>query len=166
MFYEVIAQFAKADAPSFKTPGYEGYLSEARDYFNMRSRVATNPKEITELHVIDEKTVRIILRSQDQLKISQVSRSLRVFSMYLIDESHPLNFSELVSGKRLFKMSASEFGSGDDSDLVIDEGENSEDDLQVLKTMISLLDDAKVNRRAKEVKDEILGLLVNYREGR
>ena len=104
MFYEVIAQFAKADAPSFKTPGYEEYLSEARDYFNIKSRVATNPKEITELHVIDEKTVRIILRSHDQLKISQVSRSLRVFSMYLIDESHPLNFSELVSGKRLFKM--------------------------------------------------------------
>nr|DAL68049.1 MAG TPA: hypothetical protein [Caudoviricetes sp.] len=166
MFYEVIAQFAKADAPSFKTPGYEEYLSEARDYFNIKSRVATNPKEITELHVIDEKTVRIILRSHDQLKISQVSRSLRVFSMYLIDESHPLNFSELVSGKRLFKMSASEFGSSEDSGLVPDEGENSEDDLLVLKTMISLLDDAKVNMRAKEVKNEILGLLANYREGR
>lgn len=166
MFYELIVQFAKADAPSFKTPGYEEYLSEARDYFNMKSRVATNPKEITELHVIDDKTVRAILRSKDQLKISQVSRSLRVFSMYLIDESHPLNFSELVSGKRLFKMSASEFGSDADSDLVPDEGENSEDDLLVLKTMISLLDDAKVNIRAKETKNEITELLVNYREGR
>lgn len=166
MFYELIAQFAKADAPSFKTPGYEEYLSEARDYFNMRSRVATNPKEITELHVIDEKTVRIILRSQDQLKISQVSRSLRVFSMYLIDESHPLNFSELVSGKRLFKMSASEFGAGADSDLAQDDGENSEDDLLILKNMILLLDDAKVNGRAKEVKNEMLGLLANYREGK
>lgn len=164
MFYEVIAQFAKADAPSFRTPGYEEYLSEARDYFNMKSRVATNPKEITELHIIDEKTVRIILRSQDQLKISQVSRSLRVFSMYLIDESHSLNFSGLISGKRLFKMSASEFGSSEVLDLALDEGENREDDLVVLKTMILLLDDAKVNRKAKELKNEILGLLANYRE--
>lgn len=108
-FYEVIAQFAKADAPSFYTEGYESYLVEAKDYFNIRSRVATNPKEITELHIIDDETIRIIFRSQDELNVAQVSRSLRVFSMYLIDKGHPLNFSSLVSGKRLFRMQASEF---------------------------------------------------------
>ena len=111
MFYEVIAQFAKAGAPSFYTPGYEGYLSEAKDYFNIRSRVATNPKEITELGIIDDKTIRIIFRSHDKLRLEQISRSLRVFSMYLIDETHPLNFSSLISGKRLFRMHASEFAS-------------------------------------------------------
>lgn len=165
MFYEIIAQFAKANAPSFKTPGYEAYLSEARDYFNMKSRVATNPKEITELHVIDEKTIRIILRSQDQLQVSQVSRSLRVFSMYLIDESHPLNFGELVSGKRLFRMSASEFGINTNTDLATDEDENN-DDLKILKSMILLLDDAKVNSRAQEAKHEILSVLTQYKEER
>ena len=165
MFYEIIAQFAKANAPSFKTPGYEAYLSEAQDYFNMKSRVATNPKEITELHVIDEKTIRIILRSQDQLQVSQVSRSLRVFSMYLIDESHPLNFGELVSGKRLFRMSASEFGINTNTDLAINEDENN-DDLKLLKSMILLLDDAKVNNRAQEAKNEILGVLTQYKEER
>lgn len=166
MFYEVIAQFAKADAPSFKTPGYEAYLSEARDYFNMKSRVATNPKEITELNVIDEKTIRIILRSQDQLQVSQVSRSLRVFSMYLIDESHPLNFGELVSGKRLFRMSASEFVSSTNTDLASDEIEKNEDDLKILKSIILLLDDAKVNNKAQEVKCEILSVLAKYKEER
>ena len=108
MFYEVIAQFAKADAPTFRSPGFEPYLMEAKDYFNMKSRVATNPKEITELTVIDDQTIRIVFRSQEILKISQASRSLRVFSMYLIDRTHPLNFSNLVIGKRLFRMSASE----------------------------------------------------------
>ena len=61
-------------------------------------------------------------------------------------------------------MSASEFGSSEVLDLALDEGENREDDLMVLKTMILLLDDAKVNRKAKELKNEILGLLANYRE--
>ena len=34
-FYEVVAQFAKAGAPSFYTEGYESYLQEAKDYFNI-----------------------------------------------------------------------------------------------------------------------------------
>ena len=49
-----------------------------------------------------------MFKSRDRLNISQVSRSLRVFSMYLIDERHELNFSDLVSGKRLFRMTATE----------------------------------------------------------
>lgn len=108
MFYEVIAQFAKANAPSFRTPGFEEYLIEAKANFNIRSRVATNPKEITELSILDDRTIRIVFRSQEVLNISQISRSLRLFSMYLIDETHTLNFSNLVTGKRLFRMNASE----------------------------------------------------------
>ncbi len=69
-FYEVIAQFAKAEAQSFYTEGYEELLAEAKDYFNIRSRVATNPKEITELNIADEKTIRIIFRSQEELNLS------------------------------------------------------------------------------------------------
>lgn len=106
--YKAIAQFAKANAPSFYAKGYEEYLKEAADYFNTRSRVATNPKEITKLKVEDERTISIVFKSRDRLNISQVSRSLRVFSMYLIDERHELNFSDLVSGKRLFRMTATE----------------------------------------------------------
>lgn len=106
--YKAIVQFAKANAPSFYTKGYEEYLKEAADYFNTRSRVATNPKEITKLKVEDERTISIVFKSRDRLNISQVSRSLRVFSMYLIDERHELNFSDLVSGKRLFRMTATE----------------------------------------------------------
>ena len=127
MFYEVIAQFAKAGAPSFYTPGYEGYLSEAKDYFNIRSRVATNPKEITELGIIDDKTIRIIFRSHDKLRLGQISRSLRVFSMYLIDETHPLNFSSLISGKRLFRMHASEFASDEAEEVRLQNGNGGMD---------------------------------------
>ena len=82
--------------------GFESYLVEAKDNFNIRSRVATNPKEITELTVIDDKTIRIIFRSQEVLNLSQISRSLRVFSMYLIDETHPLNFSASAEISVLF----------------------------------------------------------------
>lgn len=112
--YEAIAQFAKADPPSFYTKGYEAYLQEAVKYFNIRSRVATNPKEITELKVEDDRTIRIVLKSQDRLNVTQVSRSLRVFSMYLINETHELNFSDLVSGKRLFRMTATEIAGEND----------------------------------------------------
>lgn len=107
-YYEVIAQFAKADAPSFKTEGYEALLLEAKDYFNVKSRVASNPKKMTELNIVDDETIRIVFSSNDSLNIAQASRSLRVFIMYLLDETHPLNFSDLVCGKRLFRMSATE----------------------------------------------------------
>ena len=113
-YYEVIAQFAKAGAPSFYTQGYEEYLNEAKDHFNVRSRVATNPKEITELEIVDDRTIRIVFRSNAELNIAQTSRSLRVFSMYLIDREHPLNFSDLVSGKRLFRMEAAEISAPDE----------------------------------------------------
>lgn len=164
MFYEAIAQFAKADAPSFFTPGYEAYLNEAKDFFNMRSRVATNPKEITELQIVDDRTIRIIFRSHDKLNISQISRSLRVFSMYLIDETHPLNFSDLVSGKRLFRMTASEFASDTDTDIGLEENEATGDDLAVIKAMIMLLEDAKKSSKAHEYVVEIVKKLKEYQE--
>ena len=40
------------------------------------------------------------------------------------------------------------------------------DDLKILKSMILLLDDAKVNNRAQEAKNEILGVLTQYKEER
>lgn len=169
MFYEVIAQFAKANAPTFRTSGFEPYLMEAKDYFNMKSRVATNPKEITELTVIDDQTLRIIFRSQEILNISQVSRSLRVFSMYLVDESHPLNFGDLVSGKRLFRMSASEFGdiSEENSDIS-DAGEMSEKDakeinkLNLLKKVIGILEKSDDDSEANKVTQKINEIVKNF----
>lgn len=146
MFYKVIAQFAKANAPSFRTPGFEEHLVEAKDYFNIRSRVATNPKEITELTIIDDKTIRIIFRSQEILNISQISRSLRVFSMYLVDETHSLNFSNLISGKRLFRMSASEYASGSEENTSSSDenerGNNSsaESNLLLLKKIFEIME--------------------------
>lgn len=145
-FYEVIAQFAKAGAPSFRTSGYEGYLMEARDYFNIKSRVATNPKEITDLNIIDDETIRIIFRSQAELNIPQVSRSLRLFSMYLIDEEHPLNFSELVTGKRLFRMQAAELGSETD-ELLESSDEMTDDELYLRITKLLYKESESIEKR-------------------
>lgn len=173
MFYEAIAQFAKANAPSFNTPGYESYLYEAKDYFNMKSRVATNPKEITELTVIDDRTIRIIFRSQEVLNISQISRSLRVFSMYLIDETHPLNFSGLVSGKRLFRMTASEFAndSEDNTDLsehdeVIEYPLTSGNDLSILKKIIDLMESSIHDNEAKQTVGKLEHIVNDFYENR
>lgn len=168
MFYEAIAQFAKANAPSFRTPGFESYLVEAKDNFNIRSRVATNPKEITELTVIDDKTIRIIFRSQEVLNLSQISRSLRVFSMYLIDETHPLNFSDLVSGKRLFKMSASEFANdskentdlSDDDELI--DYSSTGSDLLLLKKIIEIIERSNSDNEAREAATKISNVVKEY----
>lgn len=126
--YQVYASFAKAGAPPFSTQGYKTYLHQAKDYFNMRSRTATNAKEIVDLSIIDDETISITFTSQEDLNITQVSRSLRVFSMYLIDKSHQPNFSNLITGKRLFRMQASELSESNtknvqefsESDLLFD----------------------------------------------
>lgn len=143
-FYEVVAQFAKAGAPSFYTKGYESYLQEAKDYFNIKSRVATNPKEITELSIVDKDTIRLIFRSQDTLNLNQASRSLRLFSMYLISEEHPLNFSHLVTGKRLFRMQVTEIISDDEESST---EEMSDDELFIRITKLLYREHETVEKR-------------------
>lgn len=162
MMYEVIAQFAKAGAPSFYTPGYEEYLSEAKDYFNIRSRVATNPKEITELGIVDDRTIRIVFRSHDRLRLEQISRSLRLFSRYLIDEAHPLNFANLISGKRLFRMHASEFATdepeaeNDNGDMEPDVEINRVCMIEKMCCLLQEMDGSLENTEAVRQIDEIL----------
>ena len=106
--YDVTAQFAKPNAPSFYTRGYRELLEQAKDYFNARSCLATNEKKILRLTIVDDKTLNIVFISDNKINPSQVSRSLRVFIMYLIDETHKVNFSKLVTAKRLFKTKATE----------------------------------------------------------
>ena len=84
--------------------------------------------------------------------------------MYLIDETHPLNFSDLVSGKRLFRMTASEFASDTDTDIGLEENEATGDDLAVIKAMIMLLEDAKKSSKAHEYVVEIVKKLKEYQE--
>lgn len=165
MYYEVIAQFAKAGAPSFYTPGYEAYLIKAKEYFNMRSRVATNPKEIIELSIVDAETIRIIFTSQMKLKLSQISRSLRVFSMFLVDETHkPLNFSSLVSGRRLFRMSGAVYTGKHTEQLPVSECEHEAgvDDLLLLKQVINVLEASESNTAARDARNAIEKVLDDY----
>jgi hypothetical protein len=112
-YYEILARFAKSGAPSFRTAGYPEYLEEARRFFNMKSLLATNPKEMLMLDIVDDETIRMILKSERELELAQASRSLRVFSMYLIDRTHePVNFSGFITGKRLFRTQTSVYDPG------------------------------------------------------
>ena len=52
--------------------------------------------------------------------------------MYLIDETHELNFSDLVTGKRLFRMTASEIA-----------GENAPKEDELNKEQLVALNDFK-----------------------
>lgn len=155
-YYQVIAQFARANPPSFYTEGYEKFLLEAKEHFNTKSRLAANPKEIIELSIIDSETIRIIFSSLDELQISQISRSLRVFSMYLIDEQHPINFSNLITSKRLFRMSASSYDNVDLEKANVDETEMSDD--QLLITIAKLIY-SPTNSSARQTINQIKNLL-------
>lgn len=153
-YYEVIAQFAKADAPSFETEGYEALLLDAKDYFNVKSRVASNPKEITELQIVDDETIRIVFCSNESINIAQASRSLRVFIMYLLDETHPVNFSDLVCGKRLFRMLATE--------CVTNTGKKMNE--KITKKILDLDEFEKLDMESKLIQIYKV-LLENIREG-
>ena len=164
-YYEVLAQFAKANAPSFYTDGYSEFLDKAKDFFNMNSLTALNPKKITELEIIDKKTLKIVFQSKDKLNISQASRSLRLFSMYLIDETHPLNFRNLISGKRLFKMSTSEILPNANTKPALKVSVNTKNyDLKTVKYLIELLEDSGKSTRAKEYAALIKSTLEEYRQ--
>lgn len=104
--YVIYAQFAKAKAPTFETEGFKELLNEAKDNFNVSSLLSSNKKEITKLEFIDNKTFKIKLSSQNELNLNQVSRSLRLFTTFLIDDTKQMNFKHLITGKRLFYMKA------------------------------------------------------------
>lgn len=103
-FYKVYAKFAKAGAPSLYTKGYKELFEDAKKHFNSRALVSTNPREIKELNILNEKTFEIIFESKSKLNINHISRSLRPFTSYLIDEKKSFNLRHLISGRRLFRM--------------------------------------------------------------
>lgn len=116
-YYEVLAQPARADSPSFLSEGIPDLLQEGKEHFNKRSLLAANPKQITEIKIIDDLTVKITFWSESALNVGQVSRSLRVLSIFLIDRTRELNLSSMVLGSRLFKMTASFLGTKEESEI-------------------------------------------------
>lgn len=88
--------------------------------------------------------------------------------MYLIDETHPLNFSDLVSGKRLFKMSASEIANdskentdlSDDDELI--DYSSTGSDLLLLKKIIEIIERSNSDNEAREAATKISNVVKEY----
>lgn len=122
--YSILVQFAKPDAPPMAE--HMEVIKNGVDYYNQRSRMALNPKEITSCTLKDPRTLEIILASTNQLQEATASKALRLLSQYLVSETLPHNLSRLVSNKRLFKMSSS-FLSADTSIKAVDAKSIKED---------------------------------------
>jgi hypothetical protein len=97
-YYSILIQFAKPDAPKFTE--IEELINDAVKVYNSKSLMAINPKKIVEKNFKDNMTLELILESTQELPESSASKSLRVFSKYLIEN----NMRPYITGKRLFKM--------------------------------------------------------------
>lgn len=124
--YYVVAQPARAGSPSFYSEGIPELLDRGIEIFNMKSLVAKNPKFLSRIDILDDLTIKIYFKSTVKLKISQAARSLRVLSMFLVDEKNKPNLSQMVLGSRLFKMNAYE-DEGPFSPETSEFGENKND---------------------------------------
>lgn len=103
--YSILIQFAKTDAPPLAQ--HVAVIHQAVEYYNQRSRMALNPKEIISCELKDAGTLEVILESTNQLQEATASKALRLFSQYLVSDTTPNNLSSYVSNRRLFKMSSS-----------------------------------------------------------
>ena len=103
--YSILIQFARADAPPIAQ--HMAVIHQAVEYYNQRSRMALNPKEIVSCELKDAGTLEVILESTNQLQEATASKALRLFSQYLVSDTTPDNLGRFVSNRRLFKMSSS-----------------------------------------------------------
>lgn len=99
--YYIKVQFAKADAPSFFD--VQDQIEDGISFFNARSLIARNPKQIIRHSVsTDGSTLAIVLESSVELPVP--AKSLRVLTTYLISKDTPNDLSAYITGKQLFKM--------------------------------------------------------------
>lgn len=104
--YVILAQHVKPGV-EFDEP-YQKLLKEkVIPYFNSRSLMAKNPKEITSYSFSEDKlTLKILLESQEELPMP--SKALRILSTYLVNETM-IGEGNYLAGKALFKMSSEEY---------------------------------------------------------
>lgn len=104
-YYKISIQFADPSAPDFDDATMT-VINRAISYYNEKSRMARNPKQITKTMVIDKRTLEIILESDSELPYP--GKALRIFSLFLIDSEIDGSFSQFVYGKNLLKMISEE----------------------------------------------------------
>ncbi|MBQ2971661.1 MAG: hypothetical protein IJE16_03805 [Ruminococcus sp.] len=101
--YRINMQFANPNAPQFIELKKE--MDEAIRYFNTKSLIARNPKEIEQYQISDDgETFTVVLKSKAKLPVP--AKALRLLTIYLIDDTKKNNLSHLIYGKQLFKMNA------------------------------------------------------------
>lgn len=105
-YYKIAIQFAVANAPAFDQ--IMPVLKQSKDHYNSRSLIAKNPKKIIDMTCSDDaKTLWVVLQSEAELPYP--GKALRLFSGYLVDPNIEGNLSAYISGRQLFKMSASSY---------------------------------------------------------
>ena len=111
--YLITAQFVKAGV-KFDAAVQEAVRDSYQNY-NARSLLARNPKEIREYTFSEDlSTLKIVLQSDEKLPVP--SRALRLFSVYLTNETF-IGDGGYLAGKQLFKMSSVEIG-GENEEIV------------------------------------------------
>lgn len=101
--YRISIQFADPAAPDFDE-SIMSVLERAVTHYNIKSRIAKNPKQIIKKQLIDSRTFELILQSESKLPLP--SKALRLFSAYLVDPSTDGALNQYIYGKQLFKMSS------------------------------------------------------------
>lgn len=126
--YRIDMQFAHPNAPQFTE--LKNIMEEAIKYFNTKSLIARNPKQIEQSEISpDGETFSIVLKSKAELPVP--AKSLRLLTVYLIDETRTNNLSYLIYGKQLFKMHAL---------LINSNAENKIDNLSTIDRSIRKID--------------------------
>lgn len=110
--YLITAQFVKAGIKFDEA--VQDAIRDSYENYNARSLLARNPKKIREYTFSEDlSTLKIVLQSDEKLPVP--SRALRLFSVYLTNETFIGN--GYLSGKQLFKMSSVEI-SGENEEIV------------------------------------------------
>lgn len=181
-YYSIVIQFAKSDAPAFTDPLVAELIKKGIAVYNAKSLMAANPKQIIKNKIIDEITMEVILESTTELQESMASKALRVFSSYLIDENTENNLSELITGKRLFKMLPTKLEKftpiNEDSEIeeTSEDSANEEteileptlaetveiDDLSMIHQLVELLQESKKNTKYKHYAVRVRNVLRSW----
>jgi hypothetical protein len=104
--YKIIAQHVKPGV-LFEDEYQNLISSTVVPYFNARSLLAKNPKQIINFEFSEDKTTLTIeLESQEVLPMP--SKALRLFSTYLVSETF-VGDGNYLAGKQLFKMASEEY---------------------------------------------------------
>ncbi|MDD6963705.1 MAG: hypothetical protein PUJ52_01390 [Firmicutes bacterium] len=111
--YLITAQFVRAGVKFDEA--VQEVVKDSYENYNARSLLARNPKEIKEYSFSDDlTTLKIVLQSDEKLPVP--SRALRLFSVYLTNETF-IGDGGYLAGKQLFKMSSAEIG-GENEEIV------------------------------------------------